>query len=89
MDTCRGSGPEGLKTEELSWAAVERGGGTFAGELHRNVIECGYGDLLTLIIADSVRASRLFADRSLDWVHLDARHDYAHVRADIEHGCRK
>jgi hypothetical protein len=25
----------------------------------------------------------LFADWSLDWVHLDARHDYASVKADI------
>jgi hypothetical protein len=26
----------------------------------------------------------LFGDASLEWVHLDARHDYASVKADIE-----
>ena len=28
-------------------------------------------------------ASRLFADASVDWVHLDARHDYESVQSDI------
>jgi hypothetical protein len=26
----------------------------------------------------------LFGDSSLEWVHLDARHDYESVKADIE-----
>jgi hypothetical protein len=84
IDTCRGSGPEGLKNKNYHGAAVERGGGTFAGELHRNILECGYGDLVSLVIADSITASRLFPDASIDWVHLDARHEYDSVKADIE-----
>ena len=52
--------------------------------MHKNVLDCGFGDKITLIISDSVSASRLFSDGSLDWVHLDARHDYASVKADIE-----
>jgi methyltransferase family protein len=83
IDTCRGSGPEGPRQKNYHGAAVTQGGGTFAGTLHRNVIECGYEDILTLLIADSVAASRLFADASVDWVHLDARHDYASVKTDI------
>jgi len=75
IDTCRGSGPEGPAGKNYHGAAVEQGGGTFAGTLHKNVIDCGYGDLISLIIADSLAASRLFADGSLAWVHLDARHD--------------
>ena len=51
--------------------------------LHKNIIECGYGDSISLIVADSVTASTFFADRSIDWVHLDARHDHEHVKADI------
>jgi hypothetical protein len=84
IDTCRGSGPEGPRHKNYHEAAVTRGGGTFAGALHKNILDCGYADSIMLIIADSVNASRLFSDASLDWVHLDARHDYASVKNDIE-----
>ena len=84
IDTCRGSGPEGRSRKDYHGAAVAQGGGTFAGALHKNVVDCGYGDTILLIIGDSVTASRLFGDASVDWVHLDARHDYAGVKADIQ-----
>jgi cephalosporin hydroxylase len=83
IDTCRGSGPEGPRQKDYHGAVVAQNGGTFAGVLHRNIIACGYGDAIAIIIADSLAASRLFGDASIDWVHLDARHDYASVRADI------
>ncbi len=82
IDTCRGSGPENGK--DYHGGAVAEGGGTFAGALHKNVLDCGFGERITLIISDSVSAARLFSDASLDWVHLDARHDYVSVKADIE-----
>lgn len=84
VDTCRGSGPEGPRRKDYHGAAVAQGGGTFAGALHKNILDCGYGDTILLIIADSIAASRLFGDQSVDWVHLDARHDYAGLKADIE-----
>jgi hypothetical protein len=84
IDTCRGSGPEGLNEKDYHASAVEAGDGTFAGALHKNVIDCGFADRIVLIIAGSLSASRLFADASLEWVHLDAQHDYASVKADIE-----
>ena len=84
IDTCCGSGPEGPRQKDYHGAAVKQGGGTFAGTLHKNVLACGYADKISLIIADSVRASRLFPDASLDWVHLDARHEYDKVRKDIQ-----
>jgi hypothetical protein len=84
VDTCRGSGPEGWRQTDYHGAAVAQGGGTFAGALHKNVLDCGYGDSITLVIADSLRASRLFGDESLDWVHLDASHDYDSLTADIQ-----
>src|ERR1051325_7869364 len=84
IDTCRGSGPEGSIGKDYHGSAVAEGGGTFAGALHKNVLDCGFGEKITLIISDSVSAAGLFGDASLDWVHLDARHDYASVKADIE-----
>jgi len=84
VDTCRGSGPEGSREKDYHGDAVKVGGGTFAGVLHKNVLDCGFGEKITLIISDSVTAARLFADASLEWVHLDARHDYASVKDDIE-----
>lgn len=83
VDTCRGSGPEGARQINAHGAAVEFGGGTFAGLLHRNVIACGFVDAVALLITDSVSAARMFDDGSLAWVHIDARHDYESVRADI------
>lgn len=83
VDTCRGSGPEGMRDTDAHGAAVDHGGGTMAGLLHRNVIACGYADDVRLLISDSVSASTMFADASLSWVHLDARHDYDSVAADI------
>ena len=84
IDTCRGSGPEGWRGKDYHEHAVAQGNGTFAGALHKNLLDCGLGDKVVLIISDSVTASGLFGDDSLDWVHLDARHDYASVKADIE-----
>jgi hypothetical protein len=83
VDTCRGSGIEGPRAKDYHGEAVAAGGGTFAGALHRNIIDCGYGDLISLIVSDSVTASHFFPDRSIAWVHLDARHDREHLSADI------
>lgn len=83
IDTCRGSGPEGPRRKDYHAAAVKRNGGTFAGALHKNVLDCGYGDTISLLITNSLTASRLFGEASVEWVHLDARHDYASVKADI------
>lgn len=84
IDTCRGSGPEGPRQKDYHGAVVAEHGGTFAGVLHRNIIECGYGDTLSLIIGDSLATAQLFSDASIDWVHLDARHDYPSLKADIQ-----
>ena len=84
IDTCQGSGAEGRSDEDAHGAAVEYGGGTFAGLLHRNLIACGVADDVHLLVSSSPRAADLFADGSLTWVHLDARHDYDSVVTDIE-----
>jgi len=89
VDTCQGSGPEGSREKDFHGDAVQQGGGTFAGALHKNILDCGFADKVQLIISDSVAAAGLFPDGSLDWVHLDARHDCASVKADIEAWLRK
>jgi methyltransferase family protein len=83
IDTCRGSGPEGPRQKDYHGTVVEQYGGTFAGALHKNILDCGYGETISLMISDSITASKFFGDASVDWVHLDARHDYASVKADI------
>jgi hypothetical protein len=83
VDTARGSGPEGQENNDAHRPAVDHGGGTFAGLLHRNIIDCGLADTIQLVICDSVAAADFFADGSLAWVHIDARHDYDSVVADI------
>ncbi|MEZ5288740.1 MAG: class I SAM-dependent methyltransferase [Vicinamibacterales bacterium] len=83
VDTCLGSGPEGPRQKDYHGTAVSEGGGTLAGALHRHVIACGLADTITIVIAASVPAAALFPPGSLDWVHLDARHDVESVRADI------
>ena len=84
VDNCQGNGPEGWRGKDYHGAAVQKGGGTFAGALHKNLLDCGFSDKIVLIISDSVNASTLFSDASFEWVHLDARHDYASVKADIK-----
>jgi hypothetical protein len=83
VDTGRGSGPEGQRNIDAHGGAVAHGGGTFAGTLHRNIIGCGLADTIQLLISDSVGAAALLGDESLSWVHIDARHDYESVAADI------
>jgi hypothetical protein len=83
VDTCTGSGIEGPQAKDYHAEAVQEGGGTFAGRLHRHVLACGAAHCTSLIISSSVTASRLFPDHSLQWVHLDARHDYDSVKEDI------
>jgi len=83
VDTRTGSGVEGLRAKDYHAGAVREGGGTFAGQLHRNVLACGAADRTSLIVSRSVTASQFFPDRFLQWVHLDARHDYASVKDDL------
>ena len=57
VDTARGSGPEGRDNTDAHGPAVDHGGGTFAGLLHRNIIDCGLADTIQLVISDSVAAA--------------------------------
>lgn len=81
VDRCTGStGADFANNHEPTLVAH---GGTLAGALHRNLIACGLAEAVTLLIADSQRAARLFGNATLEGVFLDASHDEAAVRADI------
>ena len=84
VDYCRGSGREGTADKDSHATAVADGDGTLAGQLHRNIIACGFADSVHLLVSSSPAAAALFTDGSLAWVHLDARHEYDSVLADID-----
>ena len=90
VDTCRGSGVEGPRGKDYHGTAVAEAGGTLAGVLHKNIIDCGHGDAISLIVADSVIASTFFADR-IDRLGAPGRTSRSRARARriSPRGCRK
>lgn len=58
--------------------------GMLARETVANLIEFGLNDDVTLIVSDSVRASRMFRDREIHAAFIDASHEEKDVIADIE-----
>jgi cephalosporin hydroxylase len=78
VDTCTGS-----ETTSIALGLASHLGGTFAGLLHRNVLNCGLGASTRLIVAGSVEAAALFAPASLDFVFIDGDHSREAVLADI------
>ncbi len=64
-------------------AAIQAAGGSLAGALHKNILDCGFGDVIDLIVADSFAAARYIAGASCEMVFIDAAHDYESVKGDI------
>lgn len=48
-----------------------------------NLRACDCEDVVKIVVADSLTASRGFQDGSLDVVYIDGAHDYDSVRADL------
>lgn len=59
-------------------------GKTLFDEFKNNVRECGLEDYITPIRMESVEAAKTFEDNSIDFVHIDAAHDYENVMNDIK-----
>ena len=79
--------------KRLSVTAVDSGIGlatarqpAYAGlpALLANLRACGVEDCCSVLADESTRAAAVFADNSLEFVFLDAGHDYNSVRADIQ-----
>jgi hypothetical protein len=71
----------GRRSEEFR--AHEAVCGTVIDSLARDQLECGVVDVVSLIVAPSVRAARLFALGLIDFAFLDADHDYQSVRSNL------
>lgn len=76
VDHCLGTGTERR-------VSGEKNGRTNAGELWDNVVACGLHDVVSVVVAESGRASEYFAPYSCAMVFLDAGHGYADVHRDI------
>jgi predicted O-methyltransferase YrrM len=59
-------------------------GGNFYHIFRDNLERCGVLSLVTPIISDSTEAATQFEDRSLDFVFIDASHEYRKVNLDID-----
>lgn len=78
-----GFGSPGGKDYPLHEPVLLANGGNVAGRLAANLRDCGLDDVATVIAARSVRASRLFGDRTLQFVFVDAAHDKESVTNDL------
>jgi hypothetical protein len=59
-------------------------GTTLFDEFKNNIRECELEDYITPIKMESVEAAKQFEDESIDFVHIDAAHDYDNALKDIK-----
>lgn len=52
-------------------------------EFKNNIVNCELNDYITPIKMESTKAANMFEDNTVDFVHIDAAHDYENVLADI------
>jgi hypothetical protein len=73
----------GSPGEDVHAAVVAAHGGDLFPAFRANLERCGVADLVRPIRLPSVEAAVRFDDQSLDFVFIDAAHDYTSVAADI------
>jgi hypothetical protein len=82
VDTWRGS-PEFDGTVWFNGKPINEHPGEVLIACYANLIARGLADDVTLIVSDSAKAARLFADSSVHMVFLDAAHDEGSVSRDL------
>jgi len=80
VDTWEGSDEE----EHISFITeLKSKGKTLFDEFQENIKSCGVDDVIIPIQSTSILAAEQFEDNSIDFLHIDASHDYENVIADI------
>ena len=80
IDTWEGSDEE----EHISFIEeLKSKGKTLFDEFQENIKSCGVDDVIIPIQSTSILAAEQFEDNSIDFLHIDASHDYENVIADI------
>ncbi len=78
-----GFGTDSPEERDLHAPLLAECGGNTVGRLAANLDRCRLLGVAVPMAAKSVRAAHLFPPESVDFVFLDAAHDYANVAADL------
>lgn len=81
VDTFAGSG-ESIHNLEISRLSNQNL--TLFDVFKQNINECGVCDVVTPIVSTGCDAAKNVEDSTLDFIYLDAAHDYESVKKDIE-----
>ena len=74
---------EGSEEHQDIIKSLKEQGKTLFDEFQTNILSCGVKDYIIPIKLESIEAAKQFEDESIDFIHIDAAHDYENVLADI------
>jgi glycosyltransferase involved in cell wall biosynthesis len=80
VDTWEGSDEE---PHHKTISELKSQGKNLFDEYLNNLEDCGVSDYVIPVVSTSIDAAKQFDDNSIDFLHIDASHDYENVLADI------